>query len=208
MPRFVSDFLDFCLTSRKPFRGRSEQGIHNRPFQLLHWFDCLAVRPGVCLPHRRLTEDLFRSKKSLAMTRYPDRAMRLCKGIETRVVYPQCLTDFVGNALFYRTGQCQRKRQQSPSLGVHRSTLLHSALVLKSVPRLQVVEAHQDCVPLLLLTADRPPELRDTGANQTIDQVGARKRWCAEKAYAMSVISRHAHAEAAEILACLSPYWG
>ena len=35
-----------------------------------------------------------------------------------------------------------------------------------------VVEAAQDGVPLLALTADRPPELRATSANQTIDQVG------------------------------------
>lgn len=43
-----------------------------------------------------------------------------------------------------------------------------------------VIEAAQDHVPLLLLTADRPPELRDTRANQTIDQVnifGAYARW-------------------------------
>ena len=43
-----------------------------------------------------------------------------------------------------------------------------------------VVEAATDGVPMLLLTADRPPELRDTAANQTIDQVkifGDYARW-------------------------------
>ncbi|KAJ8774552.1 hypothetical protein K2173_016998 [Erythroxylum novogranatense] len=34
-----------------------------------------------------------------------------------------------------------------------------------------VVEASQDFMPLLLLTADRPPELQDAGANQSINQV-------------------------------------
>jgi len=43
-----------------------------------------------------------------------------------------------------------------------------------------VVEAHYSEVPLLILTADRPPELRDRGAGQTIDQLdiyGPHTRW-------------------------------
>ncbi|MEY2433278.1 MAG: 2-succinyl-5-enolpyruvyl-6-hydroxy-3-cyclohexene-carboxylate synthase [Acidimicrobiaceae bacterium] len=50
------------------------------------------------------------------------------------------------------------------------STHLHAA----------VVESDLACVPLLVCTADRPPELRDVGAPQTIDQTnlyGRAPRW-------------------------------
>jgi len=43
-----------------------------------------------------------------------------------------------------------------------------------------VVEAHLSSVPLIVCTADRPPELRDVGAAQTIDQTnlyGSAVRW-------------------------------
>ena len=46
-----------------------------------------------------------------------------------------------------------------------------------------VIEAYEARVPLLVLTADRPPELRDVGAGQTIDQVklyGRAAKWYLE----------------------------
>jgi 2-succinyl-5-enolpyruvyl-6-hydroxy-3-cyclohexene-1-carboxylate synthase len=46
-----------------------------------------------------------------------------------------------------------------------------------------VIEAAQARVPLLVLSADRPPELRDVGAGQTIDQLklyGAAAKWFVE----------------------------
>src|SRR4051812_28389396 len=46
-----------------------------------------------------------------------------------------------------------------------------------------VVEAHEAAVPLIVLTADRPPELREVGAGQAIDQIklyGSFAKWFAE----------------------------
>ena len=46
-----------------------------------------------------------------------------------------------------------------------------------------VIEAYEARVPLIVLTADRPPELRDVGAGQTIDQVklyGRAAKWFLE----------------------------
>jgi len=46
-----------------------------------------------------------------------------------------------------------------------------------------VLEAHHSKTPLIVITADRPPELRDTGAGQTIDQIklyGDAVRWFVE----------------------------
>ncbi|MCL4694573.1 MAG: 2-succinyl-5-enolpyruvyl-6-hydroxy-3-cyclohexene-1-carboxylic-acid synthase [Candidatus Hydrogenedentes bacterium] len=59
-----------------------------------------------------------------------------------------------------------------------------------------IVEAAQSMVPLIVLTADRPPELLDTGANQTIDQnhlYGRYARWhhavpCPDRAIAPEVV--------------------
>ena len=46
-----------------------------------------------------------------------------------------------------------------------------------------MVEADLSSVPLIVLTADRPPELRDVGSGQTIDQLklyGSAVRWFCE----------------------------
>ena len=63
------------------------------------------------------------------------------------------------------------------ALGVGRATAMPAVLLCTSgtaaahfLPA--VIEAHHSNVPMIVCTADRPPELRDTGAGQTIDQIG------------------------------------
>ncbi|MCP4039774.1 MAG: 2-succinyl-5-enolpyruvyl-6-hydroxy-3-cyclohexene-1-carboxylic-acid synthase [bacterium] len=74
------------------------------------------------------------------------------------------------------------------ALGLAKATRNPVALVCTSGTALAnylpaVIEAHYAGVPLVVSSADRPPELRETGAGQTIDQVkifGAQVRFFAE----------------------------
>lgn len=74
------------------------------------------------------------------------------------------------------------------ALGVGRATGRPAALITTSGTAMAnalpaAIEAEAAGVPLLLLSTDRPPELRASGANQTIDQVkmfGDAVRWFCE----------------------------
>lgn len=64
------------------------------------------------------------------------------------------------------------------ALGIAKATGVPAALAVTSGTAVSnllpaATEAHEAGVPMLLLTADRPPELRDLGAGQTIDQLRA-----------------------------------
>jgi 2-succinyl-5-enolpyruvyl-6-hydroxy-3-cyclohexene-1-carboxylate synthase len=87
------------------------------------------------------------------------------------------------------------------ALGYARATRKPAALICTSGTAVAnylpaIVEAFQDTVPMLVLTADRPPELRETGANQTVPQpsmFGEFVRWkfdipCPDEAITPAVV--------------------
>jgi len=67
-------------------------------------------------------------------------------------------------AAFYALGYARAKGRPAPFICTSGTALANAYPA--------VVEAYQDLVPMLLLTADRPPELIDCGANQSIRQEG------------------------------------
>ena len=81
------------------------------------------------------------------------------------------------SAAFFALGHA--RRQQSPVVLVCTS----GSAAAHYLPA--IIEAHENGVPLLVITADRPPELRDCAAGQTIDQqklYGSFVRWYHELA--------------------------
>lgn len=96
-------------------------------------------------------------------------AVAACDGVRVHVVHDERSAAYVALGLGMATGR--------PALVVCTSGTaaanLHPA----------VVEAHQGSTPLLVATADRPPELQGVGAPQTIDQrelYGTAVRWYCE----------------------------
>jgi 2-succinyl-5-enolpyruvyl-6-hydroxy-3-cyclohexene-1-carboxylate synthase len=97
------------------------------------------------------------------------------------------------------------------ALGIARATRMPAAVLCTSGTAAAnffpaVVEAQSAGVPLLVLTADRPPELREVGAAQTIDQnrlYGAHAKWFVEVALpeATPVMLRYARSLAGRAVA-------
>ncbi|MEZ4516492.1 MAG: 2-succinyl-5-enolpyruvyl-6-hydroxy-3-cyclohexene-1-carboxylic-acid synthase [Chloroflexota bacterium] len=99
------------------------------------------------------------------------------------------------------------------ALGLARATNRPVALICTSGTAVAnfhpaVIEAFQSHVPLIILSADRPPELRGSGANQTIDQLklfGDHARMFLEMPVpqedAPPVVLRHLRTAAARIFA-------
>jgi 2-succinyl-5-enolpyruvyl-6-hydroxy-3-cyclohexene-1-carboxylate synthase len=90
-------------------------------------------------------------------------------GIEARVIVDE------RSAAFFALGAAQATRTPAAVVCTSGTAAanLHPA----------VCEADEAGVPLIVLTADRPPELRDVGAGQTIDQLnlyGSAARWFCE----------------------------
>ncbi|MFN8152387.1 MAG: 2-succinyl-5-enolpyruvyl-6-hydroxy-3-cyclohexene-1-carboxylic-acid synthase [Solirubrobacterales bacterium] len=117
------------------------------------------VRSGV--RHAILSPGSRSSPVALALDREP--------GIELSVVLDERSAGFVALGCALATGAPALVACTSGSAAAN----LHPA----------VVEADQAGVPLIVLTSDRPPELRGIGAGQTIDQIGlygSAVRWFCE----------------------------
>lgn len=103
------------------------------------------------------------------------------RGVEHAVVAPGSRSTPLAIALWSATGiqvhvQHDERAAAFMALGIGKSGGIPAVLLCTSGTAAAelhpaVVEAHQARVPMLVCTADRPPELQGIGAPQTIDQV-------------------------------------
>lgn len=98
-------------------------------------------------------------------------------GVEVVVVSPGSRSTPIAAAVTDAVVVVDERSAAFYALGAARATGRPTAVVCTSgtaaahyLPAL--IEAAEAGVPVIAVTADRPPELRDCGANQTIDQVG------------------------------------
>jgi 2-succinyl-5-enolpyruvyl-6-hydroxy-3-cyclohexene-1-carboxylate synthase len=126
---------------------------------------------------RAFVEELFRAGVRDAVVGPGSRstplalALRAHDGIRVRVLVDE------RSAGFFALGIARTTRRAAVLLGTSGTAAVNFAPA--------VVEASLGRVPLVVLTADRPPELRDRGAPQTIDQdhlYGRHAKWFAELA--------------------------
>ena len=103
-------------------------------------------------------------------------------GITTRVVLDE------RSAAFWALGNARATGQPTVVLSTS------GTAVANHLPAL--IEADQSLVPLIVISADRPPEMLHVGANQTIDQVGLfgnRVRWSCNIGPAQSGVDHNSY---------------
>jgi 2-succinyl-5-enolpyruvyl-6-hydroxy-3-cyclohexene-1-carboxylate synthase len=126
-------------------------------------------------PLQAFVEELYRCGMRHAVTSPGSRNAPLVltiaaqEGVETVSVIDERSAGFVALGMAKASGRPVAVTCTSGTAAVN----LHPA----------VVEAHEARVPLIVLTADRPPELREVGAGQAIDQIklyGTAVKWFVE----------------------------
>jgi 2-succinyl-5-enolpyruvyl-6-hydroxy-3-cyclohexene-1-carboxylate synthase len=120
-------------------------------------------------------EELARSGLRLAVVSPGSRSTPLAVALWRQPEIEVAMIVDERSAGFFALGAAQARREPVALLCTSGTALVnyHPA----------VVEADESAIPLLVLSADRPPELRGIGAGQTIDQIkpfGSSVRWFCE----------------------------
>jgi 2-succinyl-5-enolpyruvyl-6-hydroxy-3-cyclohexene-1-carboxylate synthase len=126
-------------------------------------------------PLRALVEELVRSGVRNAVVCPGSRSTPVALALRANPAIRTWLHIDERAGAYFALGAARASRRPTVILGTSGTAVVNFAPA--------VVEAHEGRVPLVVLTADRPPELRDRAAPQTIDQArlyGRFAKWFVE----------------------------